>query len=175
MSKIIIVYSTTDGHTQKICLRLQQIIEQQDHRVKLVSMSDNQDVDLKLFDKIVVGASIRYGNHSPQVYAFIKRNEAILQSRPNAFFSVNVVARKPEKCETTTNPYIKKFLKKSSWRPQEIAVFAGMINYQKYNFMDRHLIRFIMLLTKGPTHAKTAVEFTDWEKVDAFGQRICQM
>jgi menaquinone-dependent protoporphyrinogen oxidase len=175
MANILIVYSTTDGHTQKICLRLQKIIEQQNHRVKLVSVSDEPEAGLSLFDKIVVGASVRYGSHRPDVYAFINKNAEILESKPNAFFSVNVVARKPGKSEPETNPYIKKFLKKSLWHPKELAVFAGKINYQKYAFMDRHIIRFIMWMTKGPTHLDTMVEFTKWEEVEAFGQRICLM
>ena len=122
-----------------------------------------------------MGASIRYGKHRPQVYAFIKRNEAVLESKPNAFFSVNVVARKPDKCRPETNPYLKSFLKKTTWQPKELAVFAGKIDYQKYNFWDRHIIRLIMWLTKGPTHPDTVAEFTNWAEVDAFAQRISTM
>ena len=115
MAKILIIYSTTDGHTREICQRLRQVIEQQDHRVTLISIDDESKVDLELFDKIVLGASIRYGKHHKQVYEYIKRNEQILDSKPNAFFSVNVVARKPEKNQPETNPYLKKFLKQISW------------------------------------------------------------
>ena len=57
MANILIIYSTTDGHTKKICERLQDVLEQQAHEVTLVSMSDNPQLDLSLFDKIVIGAS----------------------------------------------------------------------------------------------------------------------
>jgi len=93
--------------------------------------------------------------------------EQILNSKPNAFFSVNVVARKPE-----TNPYLKKFLKQISWQTKEPAVFAGKIEYQRYHFLDRQMIRLIMWMTKGPTDPETVVEFTDWKQVEAFGQHI---
>ena len=175
MASILIIYSTTDGHTLKICRRLQQVIEQQTHRVKLVSVNDEPDADLKRVDKIVIGASIRYGKHRPQVYDFIKRNEKILGSKPSAFFSVNVVARKPEKNRPETNPYIKQFRNKTSWRPKVLAVFAGKIDYQKYSFWDRHIIRLIMWMTNGPTHPHTVAEFTNWEAVEAFGRRVCVM
>jgi len=175
MASVLIIYSTTDGHTLKICQRLQRVIEQQAHRVDLVSINDAPDADLDLFDKIVIGASIRYGKHRPQVYDFIKRNEKVLESKPSAFFSVNVVARKPGKNRPETNPYIRQFQRKSSWQPKELAVFAGKIDYQKYRFWDRHLIRLIMWMTDGPTHPKTDTEFTNWEDVDAFGQRVCVM
>jgi len=175
MSSILIIYSTTDGHTRKISQRLQQVIEQQNHQVKIVSINDEADVDLTLFDKIIVGASIRYGKHSPHVYQFIKRNQLILESKPNAFFSVNVVARKPEKRQPDTNPYLKKFLKQIVWKPKQLAVFAGKIDYPKYSFWDRSIIRLIMWITKGPTDPKTVKEFTDWKQVEAFGRVISEM
>lgn len=175
MANILIIYSTTDGHTLKICRRLQQVIEQQAHRVKLTSIDDVQDTDLMRFDKIVIGASIRYGKHRPQVYDFIKRNEKVLASKPSAFFSVNVVARKPGKNRPETNPYMMQFQKKISWQPKELAVFAGKIDYQKYSFWDRQVIRLIMWITKGPTHPEAVVEFTNWEEVEAFGRRVCVM
>ena len=175
MANILVIYSTTDGHTLKICQRLQQVIEQQTHRVKLTSVNDEPYADLTLFDKIVIGASIRYGKHRPQVYDFIKRNEKVLKNKPSAFFTVNVVARKPDKNSPETNPYIKQFQKKASWQPKELAVFAGKIDYRKYSFWDRHLIRLVMLLTKGPTDPNTVTEFTNWEDVEAFGQRVCVM
>jgi len=175
MAKILIAYSTTDGHTREICRRLMQVIEQQDHQVTLIPLDNDQDMDLKTFDKIVIGASIRYGKHHKRVYEYIKRNEQVLNSKPNAFFSVNVVARKPEKNQPETNPYLKKFLKQISWQPKELAVFAGKIDYQRYRFRDRQMIRLIMWLTKGPTDPDTVIEFTNWKQVETYGQLISNM
>jgi menaquinone-dependent protoporphyrinogen oxidase len=138
-------------------------------------VSEVLDVGINQYDKIVIGASIRYGAHHPHVYAFIKKNEYILKHKPSAFFSVNLVARKPGKSEPETNPYMKIFLKKILWKPKEAAVFAGKINYPEYGFIDRHIIRLIMWMTKGPTSFKTVAEFTNWAEVDAFGKRISLM
>lgn len=175
MAKILILYSTTDGHTGKICQRLQQVIEKRAHQVTLVSVKDGPDVDLQPFDKIVIGASIRYGKHSPLIVDFINRNRQLLDSKANAFFSVNIVARKPEKNTPETNPYLKKFLKQISWRPRKLAVFAGKLDYPRYRFFDRLMIRLIMFITSGPTDPKTVVEFTDWQQVEAFGRVISEM
>ena len=60
MSKILIIYSTTDGHTRNICRRLCQVVEQLDYQITLISIDDESNVDLKSFDKIILGASIRY-------------------------------------------------------------------------------------------------------------------
>jgi menaquinone-dependent protoporphyrinogen oxidase len=175
MAEILIVYSTVDGHTRKICRRLQQVIERRSHRVTLREIDDPSPLDWAAYDKVVVGASIRYGKHPERVYRFVTQHGAALDAKPNAFFTVNVVARKPEKCEPDTNPYMKKFLRQIAWKPKALAVFAGRIDYSLYRFWDRQTIRFIMFLTKGPTDLSTSVEFTNWDRVDAFGEFVAGM
>jgi menaquinone-dependent protoporphyrinogen oxidase len=175
MARILIVYSTTDGHTREICDRLRTVIEQQAHQVTLIPVAEVADADLEPCDKIVVGASIRYGKHSPLVVYFMERNAPLLNRKASAFFSVNVVARKPAKNQPDTNPYVRKLLRRIAWRPGEAAVFAGKIDYPRYGFLDRMVIRGIMWLTGGPTDPKAVVDFTDWRKVEEFGSLIARM
>ena len=172
MAQILVLFSTTDGHTQKICKRLKQVIEQDSHQVTLRAIDDLRELDLPSFDKIVVGASIRYGKHQPQVYDFIDRHRQLLESKADAFFSVNIVARKAAKNSPQTNPYLLKFLRQTAWRPDVLAVFAGKLDYPKYGFFDRQMIRLIMWITDGPTDPASVVEFTDWASVDDFARRV---
>lgn len=175
MPNILILYSTTDGHTLKICRRLQEVLEPAGHSVAVVPIQDAPQLDLSAFDTLVIGASIRYGKHNPLVADFIHRHERLLASRPNAFFSVNLVARKPGKNRPDTNPYLRKFLRKISWKPRAVAVFAGKLDYPRYGFFDRWIIRLIMALTGGPTDFTAVVEYTDWEEVEAFARLIGDM
>jgi menaquinone-dependent protoporphyrinogen oxidase len=175
MAKILFLYSTTDGHTRTICSRLKAAVERDGHEAVLHSIVEEPTPDLGAFDKIVVGASIRYGKHKPHLFEFVERHRAVLDARPNAFFTVNVVARKPEKNSPDTNPYMRKFLAASSWQPKRLAVFAGRIDYPRLGVLDRTVIRFIMWLTKGPTDPSAVVEFTDWARVDAFGRTLSEL
>ena len=172
MAKILLLFSTTDGHTRTICERLKQVVEEHGHCVTVCSVDGHSNVDLSTFDKIVIGASIRYGRHSKAILDFIGGHLSLLESVPNAFFSVNIVARKPEKSAPETNPYMRKFLQRSAWRPRQLAVFAGRLDYPKYGFFDRFMIRLIMFITKGPTDPTLVFEFTDWGKVEAFGRLV---
>ena len=172
MARILLAYSTVDGHTLKICHRLRLCLEADGHAVTLASLSDTSLPGVESFDKVVVGASIRYGKHRREVYDFIRMNQRSLDDRPCAFFSVNVVARKPGKQWPDANPYVRSFRRKTAWRPALVAVFAGKIDYQRYTFFDRQIIRLIMWLTHGPTDPHACVEFTDWPSVDAFGHRV---
>jgi menaquinone-dependent protoporphyrinogen oxidase len=175
MSRILLAYSTVDGHTRKICDRLRRCLEGQGHAVTLAALGDTAPADVTSHDKVVIGASIRYGKHRQEVYDFIRINQRALEDRPSAFFSVNVVARKPGKDSPETNPYMKVFRRKSAWQPALLAVFAGKIEYPRYGFIDRQMIRFIMWLTHGPTGAQDCVEFTNWANVDAFGHRVARL
>jgi len=175
MALILLAYHSTDGHTLTICQRLQQQLGEAGHAVTLAPLAEATTLDLAAFDKIVIGASIRYGHHAPAVFDFIRRHRALLDSKPNAFFSVNIVARKPEKNTAATNPYLNKFLHRIDWQPRHVDVFAGKLDYPRYGFFDRQMIRLIMLMTHGPTDPNVVVEFTDWQRVEAFGRRVCEL
>ena len=173
--KIGLIYSTVDGHTIEICERLAQRAEEAGHVPTLVELMPNSKIDVRGFDQLVVGASIRYGNHRPEVTRFVNDNAEFLEATNSAFFSVNAVARKPNKKDPDTNPYVRKFLKNIVWQPAHIGIFGGRIHYAKYGFWDRTMIRFIMWMTKGPTALDSNVDFTDWDEVDTFGRAICGM
>ena len=171
MKSTLIIYSTTDGQTLEICQKIFSSLNVSESS-KIIHISKAEELDLNQFDKIIIGASIRYGKHKPELYEFIKKNVACLETKENAFFSVNVVARKPEKNTPETNPYMQKFLELSPWNPKKLAVFAGKIDYPKYKFIDKHMIRLIMWITKGPTNTKNTYEFTDWNTVDEFSKQL---
>ena len=171
MKKTAIIYSSTDGHTVKICEKIIEIIKHESI-ISLSSIEEADSLDLESYDFILVGASIRYGNHKANLFSFIKNNLESLNKKDTAFFNVNAVARKEDKNTPATNPYLIKFLKKVAWKPTLLEVFAGKISYPKYHFFDKHMIRFIMWMSKGPTDPSKVFEFTDWKKVESFGKKV---
>ena len=171
MNDALIIYSSTDGHTKTICKRISNFLNYE-NGIKIISLDEAINFDLSVFNKIIIGASIRYGKHSKKLYKFITLNKDVLDQKQSIFFSVNVVARKLEKNTPQTNPYIKKFLKTSNWKPKKIGVFAGKVDYPNYGFFDKYIIKFIMFLTNGPTDTSQSYEFTDWSKVDQFAKEL---
>jgi menaquinone-dependent protoporphyrinogen oxidase len=167
----LILFSTTDGHTLSICQRIAEILHDLGETA-IVESIENTNKSPADFGKTVIGASIRYGHHKPAVYDYINQYAVALASTRSVFFSVNLVARKPGRNEVATNPYMKKFLKKIPWQPAKIKIFAGKLNYPKYSFLDKWIIRFIMWLTKGPTDLRRVTDFTDWQAVDNLANEI---
>ena len=171
MSGSLIIYSSTDGQTKIICEKIKSFSKSSES-IKLISLEEASDFNLQSYEDIIIGASIRYGKHSKNLYKFISSNKETLEKKRSAFFSVNVVARKPEKNTPETNPYMKKFLKISNWKPDKLGVFAGKVNYPNYSFFDKYIIRLIMFITKGPTDTSKSFEFTDWSKVEDFAREL---
>ena len=170
MKSTLIIYSTTDGQTIKICEKIQEHIDCDN--CELIPINKVNKSYLEKFERIIIGASIRYGKHKDELYNFILNHLDVISNKDNAFFSVNVVARKPGKNTPKTNPYMQKLLLKTPWKPKNLGVFAGKIDYPNYKFFDKNIIRFIMWITKGPTNINNSYEFTNWDEVINFAKKI---
>jgi len=169
--KMLLLYASVDGQTLKIANFLVEEFKQKGQEVSLVEIDAFQD-KLENFGKIIIGCSIRYGVHHKSVIDFINQNKESLDKHQSVFFSVNLVARKPEKNQADTNPYVIKFFKTITWKPTLVEVFAGKLDYKKYPFFDRIMIQLIMWMTKGPTDSNAKIEYTDWNRVKAFSQKV---
>ena len=165
--KKIFIYSSSNGQSLKICKALNKNKE-----ALIIDMDMLKTTKLDNFDQIVIGASVKYGDHNKKVYEFVKKNRVLLEKKKTVFFSVNATARKSEKNTPKTNPYIVKFLKKTNWTPDHIGVFSGMIDFPNYNFIEKYIIKLIMWITNGPTDTSKTFEFTNWEDVKKFSEEI---
>ena len=174
MARVLMLCSSTDGQTRKICEHLRGVLHDTGHAVSLVMIEDAQAISPRDFAMAVIGARIRYGRTDRRVVDYANRHAGLLNAMPSAYFSVNIVARKPGKDLPETNPYMRQFLRSVAWRPRLVSVFAGKLDYPRYGVRDRLIIRFIMLLTGGPTAPCTVVEYTDWQHVAAFGATLNQ-
>lgn len=172
MSSILLVHSTTDGHTVKVSNVIIDELVQAGHNVDQCAVTEVSTDQLDNADTVILGASIRYGKHQKSVYDFVTYNKSLLKTKKTAFFTVNVVARKENKNTPETNPYINKFLDEVEWQPDIKGVFAGKLNYPIYGPLDRFMIRLIMYITKGPTDTSKVYEFTNWESVKQFARNF---
>ncbi len=168
MEKILFLYAGREGQTRRICECMAGICRAENKEVRLHALSE-PDLRHALIecDSVVIGASIHYGHLPEELYRFVAENRELIEFRHNAFFCVNLTARKPGKDTPQGSAYMRTFLKKSAWQPKNLAVFAGALLYSRYTWYDRAMIRFIMWVTGGPTDPSRDVEFTDWDRVRA--------
>lgn len=117
---------------------------------------------------VLLVAPVRYGRHTPEAEAFLAALTQHAPPPPLVFVSVNLTARKAGRQTVEANAYLKKCVDKFKLKPVAARAVAGVLNYPKYGWLDRQLIRMIMKMSKGPTGGWEVVEYTDWDDVDAF-------
>lgn len=124
---------------------------------------------------VVVIAAVRYGRHLPEAEAFLARYGAAAAPRstpPLALASVNLTARKAGRQSAEENPYLRKAIRRLGLRPAVALAIAGRLDYPRYKWFDRQMIRLIMAMTGGPTDGRACVEYTSWDQVDAFASAV---
>ena len=172
MSKVIIYFATRFGHTQRIAQHISDTITAQGIDAQCVNLLEDDAPIVTADDFIVIGVPVFYGKHYRQAVAKLNALVPEYAKHNTALFSVNLTARKPEKCTVDTSPYYQKLLPQLSFTPAVGAVFAGQLNYPAYGWFDKSMIRFIMKLTKGNTDGVSVESYTDWDAVTQFGEQV---
>ena len=79
--KKIFIYSSSNGQSLKICKALNKNKES-----LIIDMDMLKTSKLDNFDQIVIGASVKYGDHNKKVYEFVKKNRVLLEKKRQCFF-----------------------------------------------------------------------------------------
>lgn len=176
-SPILFCYASHDGQTRRIAERIGLRLDALGVGATLVDLSARQPGAAEVADApvVAVAAAIRYGHHLPPAREFLKRHRDRLAEKPLAVLSINLTARKPAKRTLEGNLYLRKWMEGERLKPQVAAAVAGMLDYPRYGWFDRTMIRLIMKITGGPTDPKITVEFTDWARVNALGDEIAAL
>ncbi|SJZ62816.1 menaquinone-dependent protoporphyrinogen oxidase [Pilibacter termitis] len=172
---IFLYYSTVDGQTKRIAEKIESVLKENGERVTIKEIEEKTVTDDYTFsgnDKVILLASIRYGFFPKKVYRFVEKARLANVSCESYFIGVNLIARNVEKQSVENNVYVRKFLEKITWQPTKVKIFAGALNYTKYNFFDKKMIQLIMKITNGPTDASVDTDFTDWASVKEFAESL---
>ncbi len=174
MTSVLILYMSRGGHTARIARRLCEHIgvDRRPRRHDAPGRSRARRRGLDHYDVVVLGAPVLYGKYDKSVIEFVTRHRTQLEAKPNSFFNVSVVARVPEKSTVEGNRYMQKFLQLSPWRPRDLKVIAGKVDYPAWPWLDRFMIRLIMKMTNGPTDTTAVIDYTNWDDVRAYGEHL---
>lgn len=177
MSTVPILYVSQDGQTRKIAQYLASTLESSGLSNEVIDLGQTTPgPDLLAKAPIIVLASaIRYGKPLPAAEAFIGNHTTLLKARPLALLSVNLTARKEGKTTPEGSVYLRKWIKRHNLSPAVAASIAGMLDYSRYGWFDKFMIRLIMTITNGPTEPTACVEFTDWKQVDDLAMQIIEV
>ncbi|MGA8292228.1 MAG: menaquinone-dependent protoporphyrinogen IX dehydrogenase [Rhodoplanes sp.] len=169
-------YASHDGQARKIATRIAERLAAHGIAATPTDLATTQPSPAELAQAglVVAVLAVRYGRHLPEAIEFVKTFALLDRPPPLALASVNLTARKPGKDTAEGSAYLRKLIARNGLKPALATAFAGKLDYPRYGFFDKHIIRFIMLMTGGPTDRSTVIEYTDWDKVDAFADGIAE-
>jgi menaquinone-dependent protoporphyrinogen oxidase len=170
-------YATRDGQSQRIAERIADRLA--DHGIRALPQNLASalppPISLAATRLVVVVAAVRYGRPLPEADQFLASYRALRDPPPLALLSVNLTARKPGKDTIEGNVYLRKSIARHRLVPVLALAIAGRLDYSRYGWLDRQLIRFIMKLTGGPTDPAVCVDFTPWDVVDDVALKIAAL
>ena len=170
---IAIVYATRDGQSERIAQRIAERLGASGVASALHALrrSGRPAIDAGS-EAIVAVLAVRYGRVLPEAREFLKGFASREAGRPLALALVNLVARHPSRRTPETNPYLRKTLARYRLKPALATAFGGRLNYPKYRFFDKQIIRLIMAMTGGVADGRSDIDYTDWAQVDDFAAAV---
>ncbi len=180
MTRILVLYGTTEGQTEKIARRLAETMRKEGCQVEVIdSRRLPAAFSLSSYDAALIGASMHAGGFQRAVRDFVRQHRTELQGIPTGFFSVSLTEAYPpgthpeERAELQR--YISRFFEETGWQPQHSARFAGALAYSRYGFFKRQAMKSIARRTGTPTDTSRDYEYTDWQAVARFGKAFASL
>ncbi len=174
---VALFYATRDGQSRRIAERIASGLAV--HGIPAVpqdlAVIPPASSSLAAARLAVLVAAVRYGAPLPEAEQFLASFGKLREPPQLVLLSVNLTARKPGKDTAEGNPYLRKSIARHRLAPALALAIAGRLEYPRYSWRDRQLIRFIMMLTGGPTDPKTCIDYTPWDVVDRVALQIAAL
>jgi menaquinone-dependent protoporphyrinogen oxidase len=176
MTKILIPYGTSEGHTARIAGCIADAIRGEGYEAFPLEIKRSGAPAPEGYDAVIVGASVHAGRHQTGVRKFARKHRAALERVPSAFFSVSLAAADSiSKGSEEANGYIEQFVRQTGWRPGKVGRFAGALLYTRYGFVMRWLMKRITIAKGSPdTDTSRDYVYTDWDRVRRFAREFLE-
>jgi len=168
--QVLLVYGTTDGHTQKIAGFVADRLGRHGHQVVVANAGDGRPFpDPRIFDAILVAASVHLGRYQPAVIRFVRERRAAISARANAFLSVSLSAAGHDPDDVAgLQSCVANFMRATGWAPHRIHHVAGAFRYTAYHFLTRYVMKYKAYRKGAPTDTRHDYELTDWDDLARF-------
>jgi len=175
MTRILILYGTTDGHTATIAQRLAAMLETHGAESDPIDVARASPLP-SAYDAVIVAASVHTGAYQPEVRRWVHEQAPALADMPTAFISVCLGVLQPDPAvQEEVKATIDRFLTTTGWRPTAIKSVAGAVLYTHYGWLKRWLMRRIVRKAGGGTDTSRDYEYTDWKDLERFAKRFAAL
>lgn len=177
MSRILVVYGTTHGHTAHVAASIAGDLRAMRLDVDVIEAGKGNDPSPSAYDGIIVAASVYRGHYQPSVRQWLHAHVREFGDRPTAFVSMCLgVLQQDEKTRAEVQAIMQRLLDDVAWSPAMVRTFPGALLYTQYNFVLRWVMKRIVSKAGGDTDTSRDYVYTRWEDVRAFaaefGRRV---
>lgn len=167
---LLLVYGTTEGHTQKLARFVADHLVHLGHQTEVVNaIGDTAATDPREFDAVIIAASVHAGRYQTAIIQFVRKHLAVITARPNAFLSVSLAAASDDEDDVQgLQQCVTDFTQQTGWTPQRTHHVAGAFRYTSYDFLKRWAMKYIAYRKGGPTDTSRDHELTDWADLARF-------
>jgi menaquinone-dependent protoporphyrinogen oxidase len=177
MGTALIAYASTHGHTASVAERVRDVLARNGTVATLAEVGEESDPDPSGFDAAVLAGSVHAGEHQASLRTWARHHAESLNGMPTIFLSVSLTAAEDvedEEARRTVQAHIDDFLEETGWRATDTLAVAGALQFSRYNFFTRTLMRLILRRGGHAEEAGTDHVYTDWEALEAFATEFAE-
>src|ERR1043166_4584019 len=175
MSRILIVFGTTEGHTAKVARCLAESFRDRGVAIDAVE-AGTAVVAPEHYDGVVIAASVHAGGYQRSVRRWVRAHRSVLAGKPTAFVSGCLgILQKDTAVHMELAAIAERFFASTAWRPTLMLVVAGALPYTKYAWLKRWLMKRIVAKAGGDTDTTRDYEYTNWTRVAAFAAEFAAL
>jgi menaquinone-dependent protoporphyrinogen oxidase len=177
MSRVLILYGTTDGHTHAIADAIGRSLQLGGLQADVIEAGSFEPV-MHQYDGVIVAASVHAGKYQPSVARCVTQHAAELNRCPSAFVSVSlgILQKSDPKVMADLSAIVDRFTRRTGWTPGVVKHVAGALMYTRYNVLKRWIMKRIAAGAGGDTDTSKDFDYTDWNELrafaDEFGRRL---
>ena len=158
-TKMLIAYGSWAESTKEVAAKMAEFIQNEKNiEVEVLAAKDVKEISS--YQAVIIGSSVRAGMFHSSIAKFIKKFRKELSNKPCAFF-ISCLTMK-EDCEAnreTASAYMEKLYSKvPEFKPLQLGLFGGAVNYDKLPFLFKKMFEKSEEMAEG--------DFRDWNKIN---------
>jgi menaquinone-dependent protoporphyrinogen oxidase len=163
--KILVIFESIEGQTQKIAEFVAQQIRDANHEVQLFNTKRKRAmVPFDGIDKVILAAPVHERRHPQNFEIFVSTSLANLQALPTMLISVSLKAAFAEGLEDARD-YLTELEMRTGFTPSVEYLAAGAVRTASYGYFESQIVQHVVLDGHNVELVDGVHEFTDWAAV----------
>ena len=144
MTRILVVYGTTNGHTAKIAAAIADTLRAGGALVDVHQVGRTHYLP-DGYDGIIAACPVRGGKYLKAVRGWARANAPVLNARTTGFVSVCLgILQHDAAVDRALGAITSQFITDTGWRPTVTMPVAGALLYTRYNWFIRRMMKRIV-------------------------------